>query len=160
MYAALAYGTAGLSYYTTSNILTDAKGNKTARFNALKTINTGVNHLGQLLFTQRAKAIYHTGLSAALIKAYSLNTVGDADCPFVSAPDGLIIGTFTGSRGTTLVVVNKDYTRAVSGTLTLTAACAVQSYDKATDKAKTLSAKTDRIALSVPAGDCAVYFLG
>ena len=160
MYSALAYGTVGLSYYSTSGILTDMKGNKTARFEGLKQINARVLHLGKLLFKMKPQAIYHTGLSAELVKAYSLNTMGDAACPFKTAPDGLIISTFISGKDTYLVVVNKDYTRAVSGTLTLTHSRTVGQYDKATDKTSSLSGGTERINLSIPAGDCVVYCLG
>ncbi len=158
MYAALAYGTVGLSYYCTNGSLTDAEGNRTPRYEGLKAINQKVLNLGNFLFDKKDGNLYHTGLSEALVSAYSLDRVTDAACPFAAAPDGLIVGTFTDANGTYLVIVNKDYSAAVNGTLQLKKAHNVHNLDLSTGKLNALQ-KADTIALTIPAGDCVVYRL-
>lgn len=158
MYAALAYGTVGLSYYCTNGSLTDDEGNRTPRYEGLKAINHKVLNLGNFLFDKDSVGLYHTGLSEALIGAYSLNRVTDAACPFSAAPDGLIVGTFADKDGTYLVVVNKDYSAAVNGTLQLKKAQNIQQFALSTGKLGTAE-KSDAISLTVAAGDCAVYRL-
>ena len=76
-------------------------------------------------------------------------------------PNGSIVGVFgDGTAQKYVLVVNKDYNKAMTGELKLRAAKKVQLYSHDTDKTAAVSASADTIVLNIPAGDCALYVIG
>ncbi len=158
MYAALAYGVKGLSYYTSYGLLLDADGYETDLYEPLTALNGKVKNIGGYLFDKEPEALYHSGLSSEMEAAYFLDAAGESSL-IAGMPENLIIGLFRQGDVRVLVAVNKDYRSAVSGDLMLREKKKVGIFDSSTGAAVSGSDPTDRIPLELPAGECAVYIL-
>lgn len=160
MYAALAYGVKCLSYFTSLDVVCDNKGVKKDTFDEVKEINRKVQNLGDYLFEKETENLYHFGIKKANQVLFNLDKVEDSAL-IADAPSGSIVGVFgDGTAKKYVLVVNKDYNKAMTGELKLRAAKKVQLYNHDTDKTAAVSASADTVALNIPAGDCALYVIG
>lgn len=160
MFAALAYGVKGLSYYTSHRALIDpVTYEKTPMFNDLKALNTEVKNIGNFLLNKQSEKLYHTGVSTLnraryYLDQFSLSTLLN------TAPNDLIIGVF-GDTGTakTLLVTNKSFSAAKTGNITLKSLKKVSEFNKSTGATTLLSNSTTSIAISLPPGGAALYII-
>lgn len=160
MYAALSYGVKGLSYYTSHQaLIEDGTYDKTPMFNDLKALNTAVKNIGNYLFGKQAEQLYHTGVSSTNRTRYYLDNLSSSAL-INTAPNDLIIGVF-GDAGTTkyLMITNKNFSAAKTGTITLKSLKKVSQFNKSTNTTTVLSTSTTSIAISIPAGDAALYII-
>ncbi|MHB1452586.1 MAG: hypothetical protein ACYCYM_01350 [Saccharofermentanales bacterium] len=159
MYAGLAYGAKGLSYYNALNLLTDSSGTKLTMFDDLKSLNGEVKNLGNYLFDKIQEDIYHANLNSTYRSLYNLNDI--ASSTFISsAPDNIIIAQFRdASYRRYFLVVNKDYTSTVTGNIVLRYPFRLSSYNKSNDTVSLVSSSTSTIAISIPGGDAALYII-
>lgn len=88
MYAALAYGVKGLSYYYSHEVLIDPTTyEKTAMFNDLKDLNTTVKNIGNFLFDKRSEKIYQTGIPSANEGKFYLDSLSSSGLLLSPRPD-------------------------------------------------------------------------
>ncbi len=159
MYAALAYGTVGLSYYTSLGAIVDADGEKTKDFNQIKQLNSEVLNLGNFLFDKKSDKLYHTSVSDDKLVGYFTDSLAQSDL-IQAAPDSAILGVFTDNTSAKyLVVVNKDFSKAMNATITLKSAKNISEFNKKTNKTTQISGSSSTIQCQIPAGDCAVYVI-
>ena len=159
MYSALAYGTVGLSYYTSLGAIVDEEGNKLSNFNQIKQLNSEVLNLGEFLFNKKSDKLYHTGVSSDKLQGYFTDSLAQSDL-IKSAPENAILGVFTDSTSAKyLVVVNKDFSKAMNATITLKSAKNISEFNKKTNATSQISGSSASISCQIPAGDCAVYVI-
>ncbi|CAL1520170.1 hypothetical protein [Chitinophaga sp. MM2321] len=160
MYAALAYGVKGLSYYTSHEALIDATTyDKTPLFNDLKTLNTAVKHIGNFLFNKQSEELYQTGILAQNQNRYYLDKIDSSDL-LHTAPDNLVIGLFGDSTTTKYVLVtNKNFSAETDGVITLRRTAKVSEFNKTTNTTAILSNSTDSIIIQLPPGEAALYII-
>jgi len=157
MFAALAYGAKGLSWFTSMGIVTDVAGNKTERFDDVKALNEQVLNLGGFLLDKKLKQIYHTSLDELETKMYFLDNFNDSDL-ITAAPDNLIIGVFgeeTSDRKFVLVV-NKQEDTKCSGNLRLSHTKKVEVFQKNAAVWREHEG-SDSISLDLAGGDCILF---
>ncbi len=159
MYSALAYGTVGLSYYTSLGAIVDEEGNKLSNFNQIKQLNSEVLNLGNFLFHKKSDKLYHTGVSSDKLQGYFTDSLAQSDL-IKSAPENAILGIFTDNTSAKyLVVVNKDFNKAMNATITLKSAKNISEFNKKTNTTNQISGSSASIKCQIPAGDCAVYVI-
>lgn len=158
MYAALAYGVKGLSYYTSYGLFLDADGYVTDLYEPLTALNGRVKNIGGYLFDKEPEALYHSGLNREAEMAYFLDDAG-ASPLIAEMPENMIVGLFRQGDTRVLMVVNKNYRRAVSGDLILREKKKVGVFDGSAGTVSKGNEPTDRIGLELAAGECAVYIL-
>ncbi|CAL1520171.1 hypothetical protein [Chitinophaga sp. MM2321] len=115
MYAALAYGVKGLSYFNTAGALLDAAANKTPMYNDLKSLNAEIKRLGNFLLDKKSEQLYQTGVMQENKESYFLDNMESSDL-LASVPDDLVIGVF-GDTGASkyILIANKRHAAAVEG---------------------------------------------
>ncbi len=160
MYAALAYGAKALSYYTTMEVVCDGAGNKKETFDEIRELNRRVHNLGDLLFDKSTEELYHFGIRKTNRTAYFLDDP-EGSALISDAPSGSIVGVFgDGTERKYVLVVNKSYTDAMTGTLVFRSARKISRYDHVTGLTAPLADAADSVPLDVPAGDCALFIVG
>lgn len=160
MYAGLAYGAKGLSYFTSYGLLLDATGIQTSLYAPLTAVNTKAKSIGNLLLDKTPVGLYHGGLTTAEEQQYYLDPL-ESSSLIAGIPSSLIAGIFrdSGSEVYYLVLVNKNYQQPMVGTLSLRQTHRVSLYDGGSGQTTLVSSSANTIALSLPAGECAVYIL-
>ncbi len=157
MFAALAYGAKGLSWFTSMGIVTDVAGNKTERFDDVKALNEKALSLGGFLMDKKLLHIYHTSLHRQETEMYFLDRMENSDL-ILSAPDHLIISIFgeeTSDRRFVLVV-NKQEKVACIGKLSLSYPLNVAKFEKSAEAWRD-PCDTDCIPLELAGGDCMLF---
>lgn len=153
MYAGLAYGVKGLSYFATFSAMTEYnpatnRYQKSRLYDAMAAVNTKVKNIGNQLFGTTSTALYHTGLPAATRSAYYADDL--AASPLIgSLPAGTVAGVFAGGGKTYLMIVNKDYQNPITGQITLKQSRTVKEFQAA---AGTYAAGKTGSAFSVTLG--------
>lgn len=163
MYAALAYGVKGLSYYYTSNngALLDLDFNKTMLYDDLKILNAEVKNIGNLLFSKHSEKIYHTNIKSGndALNSHFLDNFQNSDL-FKSAPDNLVIGVFGDSSAKKYVLVtNLSHTKDVNGNIELRKTMEITYFDKKDNTEKPISNSLSSLDIKLPAGEAILYIL-
>jgi len=159
MNGALAYGVQGVLIFTANECIITNDIEKSEKFDDMAVLNQQTRNIGNLLLSAEREAVYHnTGYkdyAAAYIDDLSLSEI-IAEAP-VWGP-GLIASLFRDGDTRYLVLVSKNYMRAVSGTITLKESYRVAAYDADTDTfAET--GETVSVPYELEAGGIAVYRL-
>lgn len=162
MYAALAYGVKGLSYYyeNKNGVLLDTLFNPSEMYPDLKLLNAEVKNLGNFLYTKQSEKIYHTsGNIDQFTESFFLDKLDDSEL-FKSAPKNLVIGVFGDSSAKKYVLVsNLSHTKGVNGNLELKKPMQVVGYNKTDNTTKRVSKSLSSIDLTLAAGEAALYIL-
>ncbi len=160
MFAGLAYGCKALSYYQSCGAITDKSGNKTTLYDDAKSLNAEVQNIGNLLFNKKSSEIYHFGLSKEVEATYFLSDLSKSAI-ISDAPDGTIVSVFTdNTKAKYVMVVNKDYKKAVKGNLVLKKSATIEEYNKTTNKFSTLFSGTNAVYMNIQPGNCVLYRIG
>lgn len=157
MYAALAYGVKGLSYYTTHRSLLTTTFEKSAMYNDLSILNNEVKNIGNFLLHTRSEKIYHTGLNSTLQAGYFCDSFLESTI-LNEAPDNLIIGILIKDDTRFVVVTNKDHGKSVSGKLKFNQDYTVSIFNPSTNSTSS-SLFTSEMNISLEAGGIAVFVL-
>ena len=116
-------------------------------------------NLGKFLFHKKSDKLYHTGVSGDKLPGYFTDSLAQSDL-IQTAPENAILGVFTDSTSAKyLVVVNKDFNKAMHATITLKSAKNISEFNKKTNATKQISGSSASIQCQIPAGDCAVYVI-
>ena len=159
MYAALAYGVKGLSYYTSYGLFLDENGEKTSYYEPLTKINNKVKAIGDFLLDKKQQELYHSGLDKPVEKMYFLDSFDDSTI-VSDIPNHIIMGVFhDDDNKNVLVLVNKNYNEKVKGTMSLKNQGKVSLFDAETKRITKVTAETKAVKLEIPPGDCTVYIL-
>jgi hypothetical protein len=159
VYAALAYGVKGLSYFNSAGSLLDEQGNKTAMYDDLKSLNTDIRHLGDFLLNKRSEKLYQTGVKQENRALYFLDSMAISDL-FVSAPDNLVIGVFGDGSSTKYVLVsNKSHLTEVTGELKLRKPGKIYELDRTGNTTNPVAGRATSIPLNLPPGMGALYII-
>lgn len=161
MYAALAYGVRGLSYYNSAGALLDGEGNRTVLYEELKRLNRNIRYLGDFLLDKQSEHIYHTGIAPGNNALYYLDAMTDSNL-LEDAPANLVIGVFRGTGSTRyLLVANKNHLSETSGELRFRQPVDMDILDPAAQRhtVKTVIRKTRSAFIHLPAGAGALYII-
>jgi hypothetical protein len=163
MYCALTYGVKGLSYYyeNKKGVLLDSNFNKSALYNDLKSLNTQVKNIGNLLLKKNSEKIYHTSLikSDDLSKAFYLDKI-EEDELIDSAPADLVVGIF--GDGTTkkyLMATNISHTTEIKGGIILKKKMKIAMFDKKNNKQIVLQTASRSLPVNLAPGEAVLYIL-
>jgi hypothetical protein len=157
MYASLAYGVKGLSYYTTYGALLDSVANKTTLYNDLKSLNTEIRYLGDLLLHKQSEKLYQTGIMPENNELYFLDRMEASDL-LVSAPDNLVIGVFgDDSAAKYLLIANMSHSSQVEGKVKLRKPANVLEVNR--QQVADIANRTASINIKLPAGMGALYII-
>ena len=162
MYAALAYGVKGLSYYyeNKNGVLLDSLFNPSKMYPDLKQLNSEVKNLGNFLFTKQSKKIYHTSDNIdEFAGSFFLDKLEESDM-IKTAPKNLVIGVFGDSSEKKYVLIsNLSHTTGVNGKLELKKPMNISWYNKIKNTTKQISKSSASIDLKLAAGEAALYIL-
>ncbi len=157
--AAVAYGAKGISYYNSLCTLIDERAYKTELYEAIQAVNRGVATYGNILLDKTYDELYHTAVPEALNEPYFADDLKNSR-RFVSLPDGALVSTFTGDAGEVyMMVVNRSYTRELSGTAVLKTAADVAVISPETGAETPVGSRTDTLDVSLTKGGAALYVL-
>ena len=156
---ALAYGAKGVLIFCANECIITNDIEKSEKFEEMAVFNKQTRNIGNLLLSAEREAVYHnTGykdFAAAYIDDLSASEV-IADAP-VWGP-GLVLSLFREGDTRYLVIVSKNYMRAVSGTITLKESCEVSAYNADTDTFEPAT-ETASVPYELDKGGIAVYRL-
>ena len=162
MYAALAYGVKGLSYYyeNKNGVLLDTLFNPSEMYPDLKRLNTEVKNLGNFLYAKQSEKIYHTSCNInGFAGSFFLDNLEESDL-IKSAPKNLVIGVFGCSDAKKYVLVsNLSHTIGVNGKLELKKPMNISRYKKNKNTTKQISKSSASIGLKLAAGEAALIIL-
>ena len=162
MYAALAYGVKGLSYYyeNKNGVLLDSLFNPSKMYPDLKQLNAEVKNLGNFLYSLKSEKIYHTsGNIDELAGSFFLDKLEESDL-IKSAPKNLVIGVFGDSSAKKYVLVsNLSHTNGVKGKIELAKPMKINGYNKKTGTEKRISKSSGTLEINLPAGEAVLYIL-
>ena len=155
----IAYGCKGVLIFGVNECIITNDVKKSTKYDAMAQLNKESQNIGNLIFNAKRTAIYHTAGYSNPATAYLDDIKKSAVVS--SAPSegsGLIIGLFTEGNKTYMVVHNKNYQSAVSGTIKLKKSYNVAEFNAATNKMGTASAKGE-ISISLDKAGIKVYQL-
>lgn len=159
MYAALAYGVKGLSYFNSAGSLLDEKTNKTPMYDELKSLNTDIRYLGDFLLDKRSEKLYQTGVRQENKALYFLDSMETSDL-LAAAPDNLVIGIFgDGSNSKYVLITNKSHSAEVTGEVKLKKPVSVYELDRSQHTRRMVARKTISIPVKLPPGMGALYII-
>lgn len=159
MYAALAYGVKGLSYFNSAGSLLDEKGGKTAMYEELKTLNTDIRYLGDFLLNKRSEKLYQTGVRQENKALYFLDSLETSDL-LAAAPDNLVIGVFgDGSNAKYVLITNKSHSAEVAGEVKLRKPASVSELDQSQRTSRIIARNTVSIPVKLAPGMGALYVI-
>lgn len=162
MYAALTYGSKGLSYYyeNKKGLLLDASFGPSTMYGDLKQLNSEVKNIGKVLYPKRSEKIYQTTDNAEAVRGpFFLDKLEDSDL-VKSAPKDLAIGVFGDSSPEKyLMITNLNHAVAAVGHVKLARPMNVSAYDKKSDTKKRMSKPTDVLDVNLLAGEAVLYLL-
>ena len=154
-----AYGAKGISYYNSLCTLIDERAYKTELYEAIQAVNRGAATYGNILLDKTYDELYHTAVPEALNEPYFADDLKNSR-RFVSLPDGALVSTFTGDAGEVyMMVVNRSYTRELSGTAVLKTAADVAVISPETGAETPVGSRTDTLDVSLTKGGAALYVL-
>lgn len=163
MYCALSYGVKGLSYYyeNKKGVLLDSNFNKSALYNDLKSLNTQVKNIGNLLLKKTSEKIYHTSLSGVdnFSKAFYLDKI-EEDELIDAAPANLVLGIF--GDGTTkkyLMATNMSHTTKIKSSITLKKKMEIAMFDKKNNQQIVLQTASRSLPVNLAPGEAVLYIL-
>lgn len=161
IYASMAYGVKGLSYYMTSpgGALLDGAYQKTTLYNDIKNLNSEVKALGNFLYNKSSEKIYQTSIGVGGERKYFLDYINESTL-LKSAPKNLVLGVFgDGSAKKYILITNLKHNNAVQGIVTLQKSMNITLYDKKTGVETTLDAASDSFNINLTAGEAALFIL-
>lgn len=161
MYAALAYGVKGLSYYNSAGSLLDGEGNRTTLYEGLKLLNGNIRYVGDFLLDKQSEYIYHTGIAAGNDALYYLDAMADSDL-LEDAPANLVIGVFKGTGRTRYILVaNKDHLSETNGELRFRQPVDMDIMEPAAQRnaTRTVIRNKRSVFIHLPAGAGALYII-
>jgi len=156
----LAYGVKGVLIFCLNECIIKNDATKSSKYDGMTQLNKETQNIGNLLFNAKRTAIYHTAGYTTPASAY-LDDMKKSTL-IASAPtagNGLIISTFTEGSKTYLVVYNKEYSKAVTGTIKLKDSYKIASFNAATNKMGAASAATNQININLGKAGIQVYEL-
>ena len=163
MYCALTYGVKGLSYYyeNKKGVLLDSNFNKSVLYNNLKSLNTQVKNIGNLLLKKSSEKIYHTRLTKSddLLKAFYIDKI-EEDELIDAAPVDLVLGIF--GDGTTkkyLMATNMSHTTKIKAVIILKKKMKIALFDKKNNKQIVLQTASRSLAVNLAPGEAVLYVL-
>ena len=131
----LVYGVKGILIFNANECIITNDIKKSTKYDGMTQLNKETTNIGNLLFNAERTAIYHsTGYSnpgSAYLDTLSASKVISS---IPSDGQGLIVSVFTEGSKTYMVVVNKNYTAAVSGTIKLKKAYTIAEFDANANK--------------------------
>lgn len=156
---ALAYGVEGVAYFTGNQAIVKHDGSKAAKYDQLAAFNKQTLNIGNLLLSAESTEIYHSTGYSNPGSAY-LDTLSDSKIikKLPTAGSGIIAGVFTKGNKNYIVLVNKDYTAAQTGTVELKKTYSVAQFNASTNAMGT-AASSSNISFNISAGGIAVYEL-
>ena len=155
----LAYGCKGVLIFGVNECIITNDVKKSSKYDGMTKLNKETQNIGNLLFNAKRSGIYHTAGYSNPASAY-LDDIKKSTV-ISSAPtegSGLILSTFTEGNKTYLVVYNKDYQKAVSGTIKLKKAYSVAKFDASAKKMGT-AASASTIQINLEKAGIQVYQL-
>ena len=162
MYAALAYGVKGISYFNSYGSLLNDVFEKTVMYDDLTQVNKEVKNIGNVLLNKKSEKLYHTGsaITEQLRNAYFLDKLSDSEI-IKSAPNDLIIGIFPGKdvNDKYVLISNKSHTATVNGEVALKTSRKIIAYNKSTDTENTIEELTNKFQLNLLPGEGKLYRL-
>ena len=155
----VAYGAKGVSYYNSLCSLIDQRAYKTVLFEDIKSINQKAMTFGNFLLDKKYDKLYHTSVLSKIEKHYFTDSLEQSELISL-LPENVLVSTFKDdSARTYLMVVNRDYTYPMDGDIVLKGKKKVGVLDPESGEQKVISGATDRIQLSLKAGDAALYII-
>ncbi len=159
MYAALAYGVKGLSYFNSAGSLLDEKGGKTAMYEELKTLNTDIRSLGDFLLNKHSEKLYQTGVRQENKALYFLDSLETSDL-LAAAPDNLVIGVFgDDSNAKYVLITNKSHSAEVAGEVKLRKPASVSELDQSQRTSRIIARNTVSIPVRLAPGMGALFVI-
>lgn len=157
MFSGIAYGAKAVSYFQSLGALTTEFGEKTSLYEDAKSLHVEVQNVGNLLFDKKSMYLYHFGISQKLKAPYFLDDPAQSDV-IVKAPDKTIVSIFgDGKKAQYIMVVNKDYSNPVNGSLSFRSELNVDEYNKKNNTFTRLFDNALSVYINIKPGDCAVY---
>ena len=162
MYAALAYGVKGISYFNSYGSLLNDVFEKTVMYDDLMQVNKEVKNIGNVLLNKKSEKLYHTGntITEQLRNAYFLDKLSDSEI-IKSAPNDLIIGIFPGKgvNDKYVLISNKSHTATINGEVALKTSRKIIAYNKSTNTENTIEKLTNKFQLNLLPGEGKLYRL-